>query len=95
MILYGAWPPPFPGRLVLGLLLVALLFALVRLVRGPSVPDRVVALDVIASLSAGSMAAFAVVLDQPVFVDAAVVISLVAFLGTVALARFLVRERSR
>jgi multicomponent Na+:H+ antiporter subunit F len=74
---------------VLPLLALAALMAFVRLVRGPSLPDRVVALDLIATLSIGMIATYAVSQDQPVLLDVAIVLALLAFLATVAFARYL------
>lgn len=66
--------------------------ALLRLVRGPSLPDRVVALDLIGLLAVGIIAAFDIAAEQPVLLDAATVLALVAFLGTVAFARYVERR---
>jgi multicomponent Na+:H+ antiporter subunit F len=74
------------------LLLVALLLAFARLVRGPSLPDRVVALDLIAVISAGFIAIYAIDSGQPVFLDAAIVLGLITFLGSVAFARYIERR---
>ena len=71
---------------------VALLLAFVRLARGPSLSDRVIALDLIAVLAVGLAAMVAFEADQAVFLDAAIVLALVAFLGTVAFARYLERR---
>jgi multicomponent Na+:H+ antiporter subunit F len=71
---------------------VALLLAFVRLARGPSLSDRVIALDLIAVLAVGLIAMVAFAADQAVFLDAAIVLALVAFLGTVAFARYLERR---
>jgi len=72
-----------------GLLSVSMFLALVRLVRGPSLPDRVVALDLLATLAMGFIAIYAVAADQTIFLDAAIVLALIAFLGTVAFAHFI------
>ena len=71
---------------------VALLLAFVRLARGPSLSDRVIALDLIAVLAVGLIAMVAFEAGQAVFLDAAIVLALVAFLGTVAFARYLERR---
>lgn len=63
--------------------------ALARLLRGPSLLDRVVALDVIAVLVVGFTIVTAIHMEQPALVDAALVIALVAFVGTIAFARFI------
>lgn len=74
---------------VFGLLNLAFLLAFVRLVRGPSLPDRVVALDLMATLAVGFIATYAIATDEPLYVDLAVVLALIAFLGTVAFAHFI------
>ena len=71
---------------------VALLLVFVRLARGPSLSDRVIALDLIAVLAVGLIAMVALEANQPIFLDAAIVLALVAFLGTVAFARYLERR---
>jgi multicomponent Na+:H+ antiporter subunit F len=71
---------------------VAVLLVFVRLVRGPSLSDRVIALDLIAVLAVGLIAMVAFEADQPVFLDAGIALALVAFLGTVAFARYLERR---
>ena len=71
---------------------VALLLVFVRLARGPSLSDRVIALDLMAVLAVGLIAMVAFEADQAVFLDAAIVLALVAFLGTVAFARYLERR---
>lgn len=77
---------------VLVMLSVALLLVFARLARGPSLPDRVIALDLIAVLAVSLIALVAFEAGQPVFLDAAIVLALVAFLGTVAFARYLERR---
>lgn len=84
----------FQASLVLTALMLsaAVILAFVRLVRGPSVPDRVVALDLIAVLVVAVVAAYNIATGQPVLFDAAIVLALVAFLGTVAFARYVERS---
>ena len=77
------------------LLSISLLFALLRLVRGPSGPDRVVALDLVGTLAVGYIAVDAIATNQPVILDAAIVVSLVAFLGTVAFALYVEKGAGR
>lgn len=73
---------------VFAMLSLALLLAFAALVRGPNLPMRVVALDLMGSLSVGFIMTYAVVTHQPIFIDVAVVLALIAFLGTVAFAYF-------
>lgn len=81
------------SRLVLALLIVSMALAFIRLVRGPQAADRVVALDLISVLIVAFLAAYAVHAGDTSFLDVAIAYALVAFLGTVALARFLLRSR--
>jgi len=71
---------------------VAFALGFVRLARGPSLPDRVVALDLIAVISAAFMSVYAVETGQAVFLDAAIVLALIVFLGTVAFAQYIERR---
>ena len=66
--------------------------AFVRVVRGPSLPDRVVALDLFAVIAAGFLLTYAIQFNQEVFLDVAIVQSLIAFLGTVAFALYIERR---
>ena len=50
--------------IALPIMSVAFLLAFLRLLRGPSLPDRVVALDLMATIMIGSIAAYAVIVDQ-------------------------------
>ena len=80
-----------PG-VALALVGLAMFLTFVRLVRGPTLPDRVVALDLMGVLAVGMIAAYAVAADQPGLKDPAAVVALVGFLGTVAYARYLERR---
>ncbi|MCW5982517.1 MAG: hypothetical protein KIT09_30805 [Bryobacteraceae bacterium] len=73
------------------LLAAALVLAFIRLVRGPSLPDRVVALDLMALIAVGIMATLAVAADHPSILDAAIVVAVITFVSTVAFAAFLER----
>lgn len=74
--------------------LAAMALAFVRLARGPTGPDRVVALDMLAVLMVGFAALFALHTGDVAFLDIGIALALVAFLGTVALARY-VEARAR
>ncbi len=78
--------------LALAMIGLALFLAFIRLVQGPTLPDRVVALDLMGVLAVGVLAAYAVATDQPGLMDPAAVLALVAFLSTVAFARYLERR---
>lgn len=79
-------------QVIMPLLGCSMATAFVRLVRGPTLPDRVVALDLMATLIIAISAAYSVVTDQPAYLDAAIVLALITFLGTVAFAYYLNRD---
>lgn len=76
---------------VLPILGVALLLTLVRIAGGPSAPDRVVALDLLTIVVIGMIVAYEVAMNQPVYIDVAITLALISFLGTVAFARYVER----
>jgi multicomponent Na+:H+ antiporter subunit F len=74
-----------------GLLLVALLLTLARLIYGPSISDRVVALDQMAIVTVALIAVWVLISGETVFLDAAIMIGLLGFIGSVVFARYLER----
>jgi multisubunit Na+/H+ antiporter MnhF subunit len=70
---------------------VALLIAVVRLVKGPTLPDRVVAMDLIGVLVVGLIVVLAASTQVPATLGAAIVIALIGFVGTVAYATYVER----
>lgn len=76
----------------LALLIVGLLLTFVRLLRGPSLPDRVLALDLFTVLALGFIAVFAIRTGFALYLDIAIALGLVGFLSTVALARYLLQR---
>lgn len=76
---------------VLPILVIAMVPAFIRLVRGPSLPDRVIALDLLITIGVGIIAVYAIAMGQAVFLDVAVVLALTSFLGTVAFAYYVER----
>lgn len=78
--------------IALALLAAAVLPALVRVVRGPTATDRVVAAELVFIVAVAVIVLLAVRLDQPVLIDLALVAVLVGFVATVSLTR-LIRRR--
>jgi multicomponent Na+:H+ antiporter subunit F len=78
---------------ILPLIGVSIVFALIRLVRGPNIADRVIALDLITTLGIGIIVAYSIATNQPAFMDIAVVLALLGFLTTVAFAYYIERRR--
>ena len=70
---------------------VALLLTVVRLVKGPTLPDRIVAMDLIGVLVVGLIVVLAGSTGVRATLDAAIVIALIGFVGTVAYATYVQR----
>ena len=70
---------------------IGLAMTFVRLVRGPALEDRALALDLVSTISVSMAAVVAIRFRSAVYLDVAVVLGLIAFIGTVAFARYLER----
>lgn len=70
---------------------VALLLAVVRLVKGPTLPDRIVAMDLLGVLVVGLIVVLAGSSGVRATLDAAIVIALIGFVGTIAYASYVQR----
>jgi multicomponent Na+:H+ antiporter subunit F len=70
----------------------AVVLTFLRLARGPSLPDRVIALDLMATLGIGILAAYAIATGQTALLDVGLLLALVSFLSTVAFAHYLERS---
>ena len=74
------------------MLALAAVIALIRLLRGPSLPDRVVATDLLGTLTVGLLVVGAASSGQRAVLDAALIIALIAFVSNIAYARFIERR---
>jgi multicomponent Na+:H+ antiporter subunit F len=81
----------FGSQFALFTLAGAVLVAVFRLIRGPSLPDRVVAMDLIGVLAVGLIVVLAGSTSVRAALDAAIVIALIAFVSTVAYATYIER----
>jgi multicomponent Na+:H+ antiporter subunit F len=61
----------------------------IRFLQGPSIVDRVIALDLIITTGIGIIAVYSMITNQPTFLDIAMILALIAFLGTVAFSYYL------
>lgn len=74
--------------IVYGLIGVGLLFAVIRLVKGPSIADRAVSLDTFNIIVIGIIAILSVLFENGMFLDIAIVYGILAFLETIVFARY-------
>lgn len=78
--------------IVLGMIALAMIGCLVRLLIGPTLPDRVVALDLMGMFAVAVIAIFAILIGKPVLLSVCLVMGLILFLGTAAFALYLERR---
>lgn len=74
---------------ILPILSVAIFLIFARFMYGPTLADRVLALDLMLTTGIGVIAIYSVYTDQPTFLDIAMIMALIAFLGTVAYSYYL------
>ena len=80
--------------IALAMLAVAAGLTFVRLVKGPTLPDRVIAIDLIGVLMVCILVVTAAATEQQAFLDVGMVVALISFVGTVAYSRYIERIRS-
>ncbi len=73
------------------LMALALLLNLWRVVRGPDLPDRILALDTLYINSIALLVLFGISLDTAIYFEAALLIAMMGFVGTVAVCKYLLR----
>ena len=71
---------------------VAMLLALFRLVRGPTVPDRILALDTLFVAAIAQLMLFGIYVRTAVYFEAALIIAMLGFVGTVVLSKYVLRR---
>ncbi|AGB70479.1 MULTISPECIES: cation:proton antiporter [Rhizobium] len=80
------------AMVALGILSMAFLLTVYRVVAGPTLPDRVLALDMLVAIVIGFIAVIAIKTGFTLYIDIAISLGLVGFLATVAFARFILTQ---
>jgi multicomponent Na+:H+ antiporter subunit F len=70
-------------------LMTAMIITLFRLLKGPTVNDRIAAMDLIASIIMGVILVYSVLINNAMYFDVPLVISLISFIGTIAVSTYL------
>ena len=70
-------------------LMTAMIITLIRLFKGPSVNDRIAAMDLIASIIMGVILVYSVLINNAMYFDVPLIISLISFIGTIAVSTYL------
>lgn len=78
----------------LGMIGLAMLIVLYRVVFGPAFEDRVVALDLISTSTIAFIAVYAIMTNTKIVLDVGIIIGLISFIATIAFAYYLERRTS-
>ena len=74
---------------VLGALFLSVIMAIIRVIKGPTAPDRIVGLDTINTIVIVSMVIFGVASASILYIDVAIVYALLSFISTLFIAKYL------
>jgi len=73
----------------IALLILCIIMCLYRVGKGPTAPDRTVAIDILGTLVVGMCAIFTIITGKDFYMNIGVSWALLSFIGTIALAKYL------
>ena len=82
-------------EIAFGLVILSIALGFYRIAKGPSLADRVVSLDLMTVSIMAFCGLYALLTGSTAYIDVAIVVALIGFLATVALARFAERAEAR
>ena len=82
-------PYTTPLLIVLALLMISIFMAVIRIILGPTAPDRVVGLDTINTIIISSMVLFGAATREIIYIDVAIVYALLSYISTLFIAKYL------
>lgn len=72
-----------------GLITISTLLCFLRIAIGPTLADRIIALDLIVNILISAIAVYGVVTQRPIYLDLVIAMALIIFLGTVSFAKLI------
>jgi len=75
--------------IVLGILVLSIIMAIIRVIRGPTAPDRVVGIDTINTIVIVAMVLFGAAYQEVIYIDVAIVYALLSYISTLFIAKYL------
>ena len=75
--------------IILIFLLISVLLSLIRVIRGPTAPDRIVGIDTINTIIISGMVVFGAAFQEVIYIDVAIVYALLSFISTLFIAKYL------
>ena len=79
----------FEYLIILLALLFCIIMAMIRVIRGPTAPDRIVGLDTINTIVIVGMVIFGAAFNEVIYIDVAIVYALLSFISTLFIAKYL------
>jgi multicomponent Na+:H+ antiporter subunit F len=77
--------------IALALFMIAIALHVIRIIKGPTMPDRAIALDTIGVNLISSMAIVSILFETTAFLEAILILGILAFIGTIAFSKFIER----
>ena len=81
--------------IILPILALSILLVFIRFMIGPTISDRIVAVDLLITIGIGVIAVYSILTNQPTFLDIALIFGLIAFLGTVAYSTYIEKRKKK
>ena len=80
---------------ILPILAISVILIFIRLLKGPSIPDREVAVDLLVTIGIGLTAIYSILSEHSTFLDIGLLFGLIGFLGTVAYSSYLEKQKKK
>lgn len=81
--------------IILPVLSLSILLVFLRFFKGPSISDRVIAVDLLVTIGIGIIAVYSILTHQPTFLDIALILALIGFLATVAYSYYIQKRKNK
>lgn len=82
----------FITYIILPMIAIAILLIGYRFVKGPTISDRIICVDMLFTLGTALIAIYSIKMKNPIFLDIALMFALIAFLSTIAFSYFLINR---
>lgn len=80
---------------VMPILCIAEIIVFIRFINGPDTVDRVIALDLMITIGVGIIGLYSIIVSHSTFLDDAMILALIAFLGTIAFSYYLEKREDK
>lgn len=80
---------------ILPILAISLLLVLFRFFMGPTISDKIIAVDLMVTIGIGIIAVYSILTVQPTFLDIGLILGLIGFLATVAYSSYLIKRKRK